>query len=327
MTRELQSSTQKRYQHLQNFSAALVAGGALAFVYYSFQPAKAQDSSGETTRISRLSDELPDTRVRIVAPTKKSDSIPNPAELDDSANGVEENPQRAAILRSIDQLQEGIARLERCPSYTTVFERVERIDGELKDEQQIELKLRHSPFSVYMKWLSGDKGRELLYADNENEGRMLVKLGGFKGRLIPTLRLDPLGSQAMSETRHPVTQAGLVNLAKELIEHRQRDLESGHYPECTIEEGHKFDGRSCTKVIVEYADAKFSPLYRKSVSMIDDQLALPVYVRNYTWPNQYTSDLEQDTLVECYAYKNIKLEKQVADVVWEVENPEYRFKR
>ncbi len=326
MTRELQSLTRKRYQHLQNFSAALVAGGALAFVYYSYQPAKAEDSSGETTRVSRLSDELPDTRVRVVSPAEKSESIPNPGDLDDSAVG-DDNPQRAAIVASIHQLQKGIAQLESCPCYSTVFERVERIDGELKDEQQIELKLRHSPFSVYMKWLNGDKGRELLYTDNENEGRMLVKLGGFKGRLIPTLRLDPLGSQAMSETRHPVTRAGLVNLAKELIEHRQRDLESGHYPQCIIEEGHTFDGRSCTKVIVEYDSSKRSPLYRKSVTMIDDQLALPVYVRNYTWPNQYTTDLEQDTLVECYAYKNIKIEKQVADAVWEVENPDYRFKR
>ena len=55
-------------------------------------------------------------------------------------------------------------------AYKRWYEREERIDGEMKEPQQMELKLRHAPFSVYMKWLNGDKGRELLYTANENDG-------------------------------------------------------------------------------------------------------------------------------------------------------------
>ncbi|MCA8982757.1 MAG: DUF1571 domain-containing protein [Planctomycetaceae bacterium] len=332
MIGELQNSSLRQSHRRQNFAAAVVAGGALAFLYYNFQPAEADEAHNvSATKVSSLVHSLPDTRIRkSFSSTDMETHVPKPKEMEQPSSTdpqLSEISDRYAILFSISQLQRGIEKLESAPSYTTIFERVERIDGELKDQQQIELKLRHSPFSVYMKWLNGDKGRELLYADNENEGRMLVKLGGLKGRFIPTLRLDPMGTQAQAETRHPITRAGLVNLAKQLIEHRQRDLESGHYPRCTVEEGHEFDGRPCTKMIIEYARKEHSSLYRKSITMIDSELSLPVYVRNYTWADQNTVDEEQETLIECYAYTKIQIEKQLANAVWQHDNPEYRFKR
>jgi hypothetical protein len=178
-----------------------------------------------------------------------------------------------------------------------------------------------------MKWLNGDKGRELLYGDNENEGKMLVKLGGLKGRFMPTLKIDPTSDRAMSESRHSVAQAGLLNLAKQIIEHRQRDLKTGNIPHCLIEENHTFDDRPCHLVVVEYTDKKHSPTYRKSMTLIDSQLSLPVFVKNYTWPNEHTVDEEQETLIEYYSYTDLHLEDQLADAIWQQDNPEYRFKR
>lgn len=319
MSRELRGSA---YPHRRrNFAAAIVAGGAIVFLYYNFQSVTAEDHK-RVARVSRLSHQVTLAKTQEV----KTAAVPEPREmLVDSASAGQAN--RLAIQYSISQLQRGIDRLNRCPSYTAIFERQERIDGELKDEQQIELKLRHAPFSVYMKWLNGDKGRELLYSDSQNEGKMLVKLGGLKGRLVPTLKIDPTSDRAKSESRHSVAEAGLQNLARQIIQHRERDLKTGNIPTCTIEENHTFDGRSCQLVMVEYTDQKYSPLYRKSLTLIDSELSLPVFVKNYTWPNEHTVDEEQETLIEYYSYTELHLEDRLADAIWQQDNPDYRFKR
>ena len=42
------------------------------------------------------------------------------------------------------------------------------------------VKVRHEPFSIYLKWLSGEVGREVLYVDGANDGEMFVRSGGWK---------------------------------------------------------------------------------------------------------------------------------------------------
>ncbi len=328
MTRELRNPSQKPSNRRHNFAAAIVAGGAIAFLYYNFEPVTAEEPQTNTRQLASLSNI--DARLsRQTASLESLSSVSVPQPPDSSADQVDTQgmSDRYAVLFAISQLQRGIEKLERHPNYSTVLERQERINGVLQDEQQIELKLRHAPFSVYMKWMNYDKGRELLFSENENEGRMLVRLGGLKGRLVPTLRLDPTGDRAMSETRHSVAQAGLINLAKEIINHRQKDLETGNVPVCKIEEGLMFDNRPCYKMEVEYRKPSSNSVYRRCITLIDEQLSLPVYVKNYTWPDKNTVNIEEDTLVECYSYTNIQFEEQLADAIWEHDNPGYRFKR
>lgn len=323
MPRELHPTSPKTTHRRRNFAAAMVAGGSIAFLYYSFQPATAEENMPRrTARLSSLTVDV-DHAVDSAA-IVKSDVVPAPH---DASDAREANPDQTAIEQIVSQLERGIDHLERVPSYTAIFEREERIDGEMKEPQQMELKLRHAPFSVYMKWLNGDKGRELLYTANENDGRMLVKLGGWKGNLLPTLKLDPHSERAKTESRHPVTQAGLVNLAREIIHHRQRDLKTGVLPKCSVTPGLLFEGRRVTKLEVEYDSQSNSSVYRKAITLIDEELNLPVYVENYTWPNQNTKNLDEETLVERYAYTEIRIEDQLADAIWDHGNPDYRFTR
>jgi len=323
MPRELHQSSRKTAHRRRNFAAAMVAGGSIAFLYYSFQPATAEESRPHlSARLTSLPAEVDRPTEHATLPNV--DAVPQPH---DAEAPKELSADEQTIQSVIGRLQKGIDRLERVPSYTAIFEREERIDGEMMAPQEMELKLRHAPFSVYMKWLSGDKGRELLYTANENDGRMLVKLGGWKGNLLPTLKLDPHSERAKSESRHPVTQAGLVNMAREIIHHRQRDLETGVLPQCTVTEGLLFEGRRVIKLEIEYDTPSESSLYRKAITLIDEELSLPVYVENYTWPNKNTKNLDQETLIERYAYKQIRIEDQLADAIWDHSNPGYRFTR
>ena len=48
---------------------------------------------------------------------------------------------------------------------TAVFQKQERIDGALQPVNVMELKVRHRPLSVYMKWQQPDAGQEVIWRD------------------------------------------------------------------------------------------------------------------------------------------------------------------
>ena len=80
------------------------------------------------------------------------------------------------------RLKSGRERFSRLPGYTATLAKQERIGSDLLEEITFGIKVRHQPFSVYMKWQSGDEvGKEVLYVDGTNEDQLLVRLGGIEG--------------------------------------------------------------------------------------------------------------------------------------------------
>ncbi len=233
---------------------------------------------------------------------------------------------RIGLLMHVLMLEKAEAVLSALPGYTATFGKQEVVADELSDEQVMEIKIRHEPFSVYMKWSTGHKGRQLLYVTGENKGRMLVKLGGWKRRL-PALKLDPSGSMAMKESRYPITKAGLLELVRESLAIRRGDLAKPAGARCQLVENQKFDGRPCYAFVVEYADRSASQRYRKSVMLIDRELGVPVVVRNFGWPVEASSKKPTDdsTLVEFYTYRNIRFQSEVAGGDFDRGNKSYRF--
>jgi len=226
-------------------------------------------------------------------------------------------------------VQTGIQFLEKSTDYTAQFMKQELVSEELTDEQDIFLKVRHQPLSLYLKWLSGERGREVLYVDGQNDGEMLVRSGGWKARL-PTMSISPDGTLAMREARYPVTKVGLLELARMVMNFHQQDLETTNYTRCDQLEDQEFDGRACSCFYIEYKDAVSSPNYRKSLTLIDKEWSIPVYIKNYGWP---TPDmgvvageaLDEATLIEYYRYSEIRFGLQLADKDFDRENEEYRL--
>jgi hypothetical protein len=233
---------------------------------------------------------------------------------------------RLSLFVNVAMLEKAEAVLAGLPGYTATFSKQEVVADELTDEQVMQVKIRHEPFSVYMKWVTGHKGRQLLYVKGQNANRMLVKLGGWKKKL-PALKLDPSGSMAMKESRYPITKAGLLELVRESLAIRRGDLARSEGIRCRLIENQEFDGRPCYGFVVEYSDPKVSKRYRKTEMLIDCQLGVPVVVRNFSWPTTAASvaDLDADTLVECYTYRNIKFQREVARGDFDRGNKAYRF--
>ncbi|MEM9470251.1 MAG: DUF1571 domain-containing protein, partial [Pseudomonadota bacterium] len=94
--------------------------------------------------------------------------------------------------------------------------------------QQMQIRVRHRPFSIYMKFVQPNPGQEVLYVENQNDGKLVALASGWKRR-IGKLNLDPNGAMAMRDQRHPITKAGIRNLAAELVGFAESDVK---YAEC-----------------------------------------------------------------------------------------------
>lgn len=237
---------------------------------------------------------------------------------------------REALERVVGVLESGLDYLKEVPNYTAKFFRQERVDGQLLDGQVVYLKIRHKPFGVYMRWLEPYKGREALYVDEKYDEKLIVKLDGWRGRLVPVVRLDPFQGRAMRETRHPITEVGLRALTSTLFADRSRDLQNPAVVNCEFLDGQSCNGRDCYYFRMEYDSRDASGLYRKSECYIDKENSLPICIRNFTWPVEESaarSGLDEATLIEFYSYTELDFGCRLSDAHFDESNSEYAFNR
>ncbi len=340
------SSCSRRSCKGSNTLAAFVAAVSLVILYTSFDPAPA----GEDIRNDEVSS---DAGANFVIVEQASTDVPIPPDSDVKPRSQEELAASLAtaepkatpepipvsgmlldnnegIRFSIFMLREGEKYLESIPNYSAIFSKQERINGDLSDNQIIEMKVQHAPnFSVYMKWKNSDTGRQVLFSEQYEDGQMVVKLGGLKGRLLPAIKLDPRGARAMAEARYPVTEAGLLGMLKQIIAYREEDLKRGHGITCRRLPNQQFDDRTCMCFVYEYDSAEHSPVYRKSIILIDARHGIPVMARSYTWARDAeeltAEELDQQTLIENYSFTSLNTSAALAIEDFSRNNPKYRM--
>lgn len=305
--------------HSRNFLAIAIAVGASAYLYCNFQPTP----TGFHPLIGAVHGDEPGQ--------SSSGLSTSPCSTSKTFQGGENGQTsvisgRLALRMQIAMLEEGLDRLKKISDYTATFYKQERIGNTLSDIQKIQLKLRHKPFSVFMRWETVAEGREILFHQGQNDGNMIVHPEGVQGRILSQIKLDPTGTMAMRESLHPVTEVGLLELTRQILEFRQKDLKKNHDLTCEIQTNQKFDERPCFLVTTEYQDKHDSELYKKTVIVIDEELSIPVSVKNYVWPKEKTQP-ENDTLLEHYAYTKIRMNQQLAANDFDSNNETYHFKR
>ncbi len=226
------------------------------------------------------------------------------------------------------------AKLQTIPDYLATFTRQERVNGRLLGRESTELKVRHAPFSVYMKWNEGsDVGREILFIKGQNDGRMLIKKGGKVGDLLPTFKLEPTSDMAMKESRYPISDSGLLNLVEKILSYCERDLKLDEGVNCQFLPDQKIDGRLCYAIRTDYGCAEVDPEYRCSIVFVDKDTTIPLCVKNYGWsdkcgaPASANSKLSEETLVEFYAFTGMRYQSRLPDTEFDQANAQYRFRR
>lgn len=251
-----------------------------------------------------------------------------------SANSVESTPggDRPGARRSNDPawtahmalLEAGVDFLKKTPGYTATFRKREFLNGSLREDlETIHLKLRHQPHSVYMKW-RGSK-EEVLFVAGRNGNKLRVHHVGFKG-LLGDLDIAPDSALAMTESRHPITEAGMLNLASTILQYRQRDLSSGRKAELRQLPDQSIGGRSCRCFVAEYDDPQVEPTYRKTIYCLDKEWSIPLCLKAYGWDDGKLPASEAASLFEHYEYSDINF-RSLTDADFDCSNSEYAFKQ
>jgi hypothetical protein len=236
------------------------------------------------------------------------------------------------VLPVLRMAVEGYRQLRsNVQDYTCLMVRRERVDGRLGPHEFIFAKVRQRkvrdgqvvvPFGVYLKFLkpASVAGREVLYVEGKYDGEMLARRGGTRFAFVTT-RLLPTSELAMQGNRYPITEFGIENLLRRLIESARDELKISchveYLPEATI------NGRPVDGIVVTHPDTEPRAPYFQAKIFVDELLQVPVHYESYDWPKQAD---EEPLLTEQYTYTNLQLNVGLTELDFDESNPDYQLR-
>ncbi|MDZ4821059.1 MAG: DUF1571 domain-containing protein [Planctomycetota bacterium] len=232
------------------------------------------------------------------------------------------------IEPALDIAYKGMRNIkDNIKDYTCILIKRERINGELKEPEYMEAKIRHEPFSVYLKFLkpADIAGREVIYVAGANDGNLIGHEGrGFKAVFGP-MQLKPNSPMAMAGNKYPITEVGIKNLTKRLIEVAENDRKFGEteveFKKATIKTP---EPRECTMIQVTHPVPRKNFLFNVARIYVDNALNIPIRYEAYDWP---TTPGGAPVLTEEYTYARIKLNQGLTDADFDIRNPAYNFQK
>ena len=225
---------------------------------------------------------------------------------------------------ALELAEKGLAGIqEKIEDYSATVVKRERIDGKLGEHEYMFAKIRQKPFSVYLSFLGPDsvKGQEVIWVDGRNDGNMLAHAGSGVRALVGTVSLKPQSMLAMSGQRYPITELGVENLTKRLVEVARHDSQ---FADCEVNfyPNAKVNGRVCTCIQVTHPQPRKNFRFHLARVFIDDELTIPIRYESYDWPLEAGG---QPQLMEEYTYMNVKINNGFTDADFDPKNTAYKF--
>ncbi|WP_145201902.1 DUF1571 domain-containing protein [Thalassoglobus polymorphus] len=239
--------------------------------------------------------------------------------LNSPAFGQEQTKEHP-LAPALKMANESLAVLNRVQDYECQFTRREFVNNKLVTQQTL-FRMRHQPFSVYLKFIDPAPGREVLYVAGQNQGKLLAHEASGLSSLVGTVSLAVNSPKVMAETRYPITQAGMKNLIQLVI--AQWELES-KYGEVDVKfyPNAKIGGADCEVVEVSHPRPRKQFPYHLTRVFFEKTTRLPVRVENYGFP---AAPGQKAPLLEEYTYTSIKVNNGFKDIDFDRNNPKYSF--
>jgi hypothetical protein len=229
----------------------------------------------------------------------------------------------AAVERCRTLLIEAADRLESIPAMTAMFQKQERIEGELQVVNVIELKARRAPLAVYLKWRAPEEGQEVIYRDGAFDGKMLVCPAGWKRNVMRMVKIAPDSERAMAVSRRPITNVGIWNFTDRVRQTIDQELLRNPQIETSHVSGDEISGRPCDRFTFERHATGAVGEFHKMVVHIDRTLGVPVALEHYRWGDVDGTVVSR--LEESYLFRDLNLDAELADVDFDETNPAYEF--
>ncbi len=234
-------------------------------------------------------------------------------------------PNEHPLMPALRWAQSGLKNIQQnIHDYSATMVKRERVNGTLSDPEYMFIKVRHKPLSVYMYFLDPPnvRGQEVIWVENQNDGRLQAHGTGVR-KVFGTVSLEPTSPLAMKGNRYPITEIGMENLVRRLIEVGEKDSQ---YGECEVNfyQGAKINGRSCTCIQVVHPVPRRNFLFHVARIFVDDELNVPIRYEAHDWPAEKGG---APVLIEEYTYLNVKINNNFTDADFDIRNPNYGFKQ
>ncbi len=237
------------------------------------------------------------------------------------SQGSAPKPAGAQQLETV--VDTALARLETITDYTYQLRKQERVSEDLLEPQYLITKIRHQPFSVYLRFVNPTavKGKEAIYVEGENDGKLIGHGVGIQ-KIFGTQKLDPKSAMAMMGNRNPITDAGMKNILLKLKVVLDKPEALAAYQFTALDEEEMVDKRPCFCQEIRNPRPTRDNLYARSKITFDREWQLPVRFQRWYW-TQPTGGKEQ--LVEDYTYEQVKFDCGFTSKDFDPTNPEYGF--
>ena len=235
-----------------------------------------------------------------------------------------EHPMAALIPWATEGLQTFSSKIK---DYSCVMIKRERIDGQLQESSTLYMKIREQPFSIYVKYLKPDKkaGVEALYRKGYHNDQLLGHDVGFKA-MAGSLWLDPNGRLAMAGQKYPITDGGIPNLVRKMMETVRLDMKNDPEGKETfvkfVENGGEIDGRPCIRVDVMHPVKRSCYRFHRAEIYLDKEWGIPVRYAAWMWPAYQGG---KPVLDEEFTYTKLQFNRGFTDWDFNEKNREYKF--
>jgi len=241
------------------------------------------------------------------------------------------NAQQAAapehpMQQAIAMAQTSLTNAHNARDFAFTFVKRELIGDKLTEHEAMFMKVRNTPFSVYVYTLGPkqEKGQEAIYVAGRNDDKIQAHVTGIRHKLVGTLSLAPDSPEVMDGNRYSMTSAGFVNMIGKIIRMYERELtEAPADTQVQVIPGAKVDGRNCTCVQVSHPAPRPNFTFQTTRIFYDDQTGLPIRWEAYDFPTQPG---QAPPLCEEYTYRNVQANIGLTDADFDVNNPQYGYK-
>jgi hypothetical protein len=217
----------------------------------------------------------------------------------------------AGMDQAIALLAETRARLQTVRDYECRLVKHERVCGVLLPESVLTMKVRTSPFSVYIRCDSpeADRGLEVCYVEGRNDGKMRVHPPHIMGVLgFWTVATDD--PRAFEKNRHTVTEAGFAHLLDATA--RAWNLERSLGKTVVRITDDEIAGRACTRIETMHPDRTAGPFYGfRCFLWMDKATRLPAGADTYDWPR--AGGPADGELLESYRFLGVRCNVGLSD--------------
>ena len=212
-----------------------------------------------------------------------------------------------------------LEKVEALPGYEATFYKREVV-GRSTITQRMRLKIRHKPFSVYLYFEEPSAGREVIYVEGKNNGKLIAHEAGLLS-IAGVMELSPTDALVMKENRYPITKAGIANTLRIMITEWEKEMKYGETEVKTFNNA-KLGNLKCRVIETSHPRPRRQFNNHKIRLWVDASSGFPVRMQKYGFPRKAG---EPAPIIEEYTFMNLKTDVRLSDADFDRNNSKYSF--